>query len=112
MDKQAEMQEWGNDDQEGPTLPYISAGEGETATEAEEGTNSFKGSFRRSITPVLSLLEDLIGRSLWAGHPIETHPSAPEHEMSSVLAILKTLSLLVGDKLQIDTSTIDKHPGI
>jgi hypothetical protein len=45
MDKEAEMQEWGNDDQEGPTLLYISAGEGVLATEAEEGTNSFKRTF-------------------------------------------------------------------
>ena len=112
MDKQAEMQEGGNDDQEGPTLPYISAGEGEIATEAEEGTNSCKNTFRRSITPVLSLLEDLIRRSVWAGHLIETHPPAYEHEMASLLAILKTLSPLVGGKLQIDTSSINKHPGI
>ena len=82
MDKQAEMQEGGNDDQE-------SALEGETTTEAEEVTNSFKDTFRRGITPVLSLLDDLIGRSVWDGHPIETHPL--------VLAILKTLSPLVGD---------------
>ena len=64
MDKQAAMQEGGNDDQEVPTLPYISAGEGKIATEPEEGTNCFKNTFRRSITPVLSLLDDLIGRSV------------------------------------------------
>jgi hypothetical protein len=86
MDKQAEMQERGNNDQEGPTLPCIFAGEVESTTEAEEGTNSFKSTFRRSITPVFSLLEDLIGRSAWDGHPIETHPLASEHEMASVLA--------------------------
>ena len=84
-------------------MPFISAGEGETATEAEEGTNS--------SGVLLSLLEDLIGRYVWDGHPIETHPHAYEREMVSVLAILKTLSPVVGDKLQIDTSSINKHPG-
>ena len=38
--------------------------------------------------------------------------SCIRHEIASLLAVLMTLSPLVGDKLQIDTSNVNKHPSI
>ncbi len=70
MEKQAEMQDRGIDEQGGTSM---STCEGETATEADVDESSFKGTFRRSITPVLSLIEDLIGRFVWAGHRISLY---------------------------------------
>ena len=102
MNVQAEMQDGGIED----------PGRREAISETEEAVSSFTGTYRKSIAPVISLLQDLIGRSVWAGHPIETHPPASEHEIASVFAVLRTLSPQLGDKLQIDTSSINKHPGI
>ena len=105
MNIQSEMQNGGIDDQGRCEVDG-------SITETEEASSSFTGTYRKSIALVFSLLEDLIGRYVWAGHPIKTHPDASDLEMAYVLGILKTLSPLVGDKLQIDTSSINKHSGI
>jgi len=107
MNNQAEMQDWGGDDGFATMV-----GEGDIATEREGASNSFEGSYRKSIAHIFSLLQGLIGRSVWAQHPIETPPPASESEISSLLAVLTTLSPLVGGKRQVDTSNIKKHPGI
>jgi hypothetical protein len=102
------MQDEGNDD----CFPMPAMfGEGSSATYAED-VISFIETYRKSIAPVLSFLEHLIGRSVKAGHPIKTHPPATKLEMASMLAILKLLSSLAGDKLQINTSSSNTHPGI
>ena len=77
-----------------------------------EAVSSFKGTYRKSIALVFSFLQDRLRRFVWNGHPIETHPLAVENEMASVIASFTTLSPLVSDKLQIDTSNIIKHPCI
>ncbi len=82
------------------------------ATEEVEASSAFTGAYRKSIAHVISLLEDLIGRYVWVGHPIETHPLASENEMASIFAVLRTLSPILDNKLQIDTSSINKHSGI
>jgi hypothetical protein len=56
--------------------------------------SSIEENYIKSIAHVLLLLKDLIGCSIWIGHPMETHLPASESEMASVLVILKTLSPL------------------
>ena len=107
MNNQAEMQDTDGDD--GFNTMF---GEGDSVTETEEASNFFEGTYRKSVALVFTLLQDLIERFVWAGHPIETHPPTYESEIASLLAGLTTLSPLVGDKLQIDTSNINKHPCI
>ena len=105
MNNHAEMQDGGIGD---PNRCEV-VGDTPVFLETEEAYTSFTGTYRKSIAPVMSLFEDLIRRCVWVGHPIETHPLATEHEMSSLLAILRTSSPLVGDKLQLDTSSINTH---
>ncbi len=100
MNNQAEMQDGGNDDQGRCEVDH--------ATEEVATSSTFTGTYRKSIAPIISLPEDPIGRSIWAGHPIETHSHASEHEMVYVFAVLRTLSPLWGDKLHIYISSINK----
>jgi len=104
MNNQAEMQNGGGDD--GFTMIFC---EGDSATETVEASSSLERRYRKSRALVFLLLQDLIGRSVWAEHPIETHLHASESEMALVLAVLTTASPLVGDQLQIDTSNINKN---
>jgi hypothetical protein len=80
MNQQAEMQYGGIDDQ-GRCEVKIAI------PKTEDASSSLTGTYRKSIVHVFSLLEHLIWRSIWTGHPIETHPDASNLEMASVLAI-------------------------
>jgi hypothetical protein len=82
------MQDLGIDDQGRCEVESI-------IVETEDACSSFTGTYRKNI-PLI----------------IETYPLASEQEMASLLAISSTLNPLVGDKLQIYTSSINKHPEI
>ena len=62
----AKIHEGGNDDQQGVASIDIDI-EG-TANVPEENIGSFKTEYRKSIEPIMSLLEDLIGRFVSKSH--------------------------------------------
>ena len=119
-DSEEDMTGSGYDDEEDAPIDLASDEEhaagpddadGESDNETEAGS-SFKQDYRKSIAPVLALVERLIGRAVWSGNPLETHRPASESEMAAVVGILRKLSPLVGNQLKIDSSNIKKHPGI
>ena len=72
--------------------------DGESDNETDAGS-SFKQDYRKSIAPVLALVERRIGRVVWSGNPLETYRPASESEMAAVVGILRKLSPLVGNQL-------------
>ena len=101
--------------------PTTSAASVDTAMEETHGavneveTNaalSFKDEYAKSIKPVMAKVDSLFARSMWSGVPIATHPPASDNDQEKLLAILRKISPSIGDHLQIDSSSIKKHPEI
>ena len=73
---------------------------------------SFKDEYAKSSKPVMAKVDSLFARSMWSGVPIATHPSTSDDDQDKLLSILRKISPSIGDKLQIDSSNIKKHPEI
>ena len=120
-DSEEDMTGSGYDDEEDAPIDLASDEEhaagpddadGESDNETEAGSSFKQDYYRKSIAPVLALVERLIGRAVWSGNPLETHRPASESEMAAVVGILRKLSPLVGNQLKIDSSNIEApwHP--
>jgi hypothetical protein len=82
-------------------------------SEVESNTTlSFKEDYAKSIQPVMAKVDFLFARAMWSGIPIATHPLASDEDHEKLLSILRKISPSIGDKLQIDSSNIKKHPEI
>jgi hypothetical protein len=73
---------------------------------------SYKEEYVKSIQPVTAMVNMLFSRSMRSGHPAVTHTLASILEIVVVLKILRTLSLIIGENLKIDSSNIKNFPKI
>jgi len=71
---------------------------------------SFKHEYGKSIQPIMAKVQSLFARAMRSGRPIATHPLASNVDMDKLLDVLRRISSLIGDTLQIESSNINKHP--
>jgi hypothetical protein len=69
----------------------------------------FKEEYGKNIQPTMAKVQSLCARAMWSGRPIATHPPASNVDMDKLLDVLRRISPLNGDTLQIDSSSINKH---
>ena len=73
----------------------------------------FEDEYAKCIKPIMAnKLESMFARYMCSGQQIATHPFVCNDDEEYLLAILRQISLLIGDHLKIEARNIKKHSEI
>eukprot|EP00873_Tetraselmis_striata_P014883 jgi/Tetstr1/435147/TSEL_002607.t1 len=94
------------------SLAALKAGPAAAATRPPPSTptiSTFQKSYEASVAPVISTIDGIFQRLMWAGQRIQTHTPADSQSMQALLKRLHDIDPTL-ESLKLDSSSINKHP--